>query len=345
VVSHFNADQVESPFVEVGSRHGHAYFRQLRSKLIWMLLIVFITPLLMLSAYFHFQYSATLRKGIDNHLSSIAENQRNTVDLFLQERVANLRNAFHPDDLSVLSHETEIKKRLAELRRESPTFVDLGLFRPDGALISYAGQFPSLVGKNYSQEPWFQDLINRDRGYVISDVYLGFRGKPHFIVAVRQNTNGRLWTLRASVDPEKFGDFVGSSCLIKEAEAFIVNRQGQHQTFFAKDGHVQQTSIAPKKTSDTQVEEIEFSDSKYLRAVAWLTENDWALVVRVPKADAYAPIRHARIVIVAVMTAALIFTVFLVLSITRRLINRLEEADISKEKLRRQLFNAAKLAS
>ena len=72
--------------VSPGKHHDHAYFEQLRRKLRWQLLVTYVIPLLIMSAYFHFEYNATLREGIDNHLKSVAENQRNTID-----RVANGR--------------------------------------------------------------------------------------------------------------------------------------------------------------------------------------------------------------------------------------------------------------
>ena len=87
----------------------------------------------MLSLFFHYQYNKTLKQRIDNHLKSIAENQRNTVDLFLKERVANLRNTFRAIVVPGASTQEDLALTLSKLRRESETFVDLGLFGPDGA--------------------------------------------------------------------------------------------------------------------------------------------------------------------------------------------------------------------
>ena len=127
-----------------GTHHGRTYFEQLRRNLLWRLLVVYITPLLLLSFYFHYQYNAMLRQGINNHLRSVAENQRNTVDLFLQERVADLRSVFRTEGLSLPPDPECMEEILAELRQKSPTFVDVGFFRPDGALAAYAGPHPSL---------------------------------------------------------------------------------------------------------------------------------------------------------------------------------------------------------
>jgi two-component system NtrC family sensor kinase len=218
-----DGDRCSSPLIE--GKRDHAYFSDLKQKLRWQLLGVYITPLILLSGYFYFHYHRTLGQGIDNHLRSIAENQRNTVDLFLQERVANIRNLFRPEALWADDLTDKMTQLLASLRRESPTFVDLGLFHPNGTLVSYAGPFPSLVGKSYRNEEWFEELSQSRRDYFISDVYMGFRSQPHFIVAVRQIFSGDTWILRASVDPKRFGEFVGGTYLVSEAEAFIINRR------------------------------------------------------------------------------------------------------------------------
>jgi two-component system NtrC family sensor kinase len=333
-----------SPLVDK-DRHGHAYFEQLRRKLRWQLLIVYLMPLLLLSAYFHFEYNATMREGVYNHLKSVAEHQRNTVDLFLRERVANLKSAFRSEWLTDPPDPETLFKNLQGLQEENKSFVDLGLFRPDGTLVAYAGPHTYLVGKDYSREAWFQQLSKQEREYFISDVYLGFRGKPHFIVAVRRSEGDRHWALRVSVDPEKFGRFVRSSYLFKDAEAFVVNRQGQRQTFSGEVIPAPEASQVPPKSPETEVTEVEVGGREHLRALAWLTEADWVLVVRVPAAKAYEPISHARLVLVGFLVLTLIVIISVVLRSTRRLVGKLESVDSAKEELRLQLFNAAKLAS
>ena len=340
-----DVDLLASPVVKSETKRGHDYFEQLRTKLKWQLLVAYASPLFLLAVYFHFQYNATIKEGINNHLKSIAENRRNTVDLFLQERVSNLRNVFRAESLHIPTSQEEMDNALSVLRRESTTFVDIGLFGPDGTLTSYTGPHAFLAGKDYSEETWFKRIITTDRGYFISDVYLGFRGKPHFIIAVRRIFEGKPWILRASVDPEKFGEFVESSYLIENAEALIINKWGKHQTFSSKAELPDDVGEVPARTPETQVLEMEVSGHKYIKAIAWLNENDWALVVRISKEKAYAPQRLAGLVMLGITFVALLFIVIVVLRNTRRLITRFEAADTAKEELRHQLFNAAKLAS
>ncbi len=340
-----DADLLASPVVKAEVRRGHEYFEQQRLKLKKQLMIAYTVPLVVLAIYLYFQYNVTVKEGTNNHLKSIAENRRNTVDLFLQERVSNLRNVFRPESLHIPPFQKEMDNALAMLRHESPTFVDIGLFDPHGTLTSYAGPHTSLVGKDYSNEEWFKQILAKKRSYYLSDVYLGFRGKPHFIIAVRRIVEGKAWLLRASVDPQKFGEFVDSSYLIEDAEALIINKLGKRQSFSGKTDMPDEVRQLPDRTPETHVIEMEVGGRKYLKAIAWLNENDWALVVRLPKDRAYGPLRTAGLVMAGVMLVVLLFVVFVVIRNTRKIIRRFEAADVAKENLRHQLFSAAKLAS
>ncbi|MBI5489059.1 MAG: hypothetical protein HY905_17120 [Deltaproteobacteria bacterium] len=324
---------------------GRTDFGRLRSKLRWQLLVAYVTPLLLLAAYFHYAYVDMMQESIRRHLVSVAENQRNTVDLFLRERVSGVRRALYSGMLTFPPGPGVMDRLLEEMRTASRTFVDVGLFSPDGKLVAYAGPETSLVGRDYSSQAWFTRIRQEPHDSVISDVYLGFRGKPHFIVAVRQSTDHAGWVLRASVDPESFAEFVASSYLLADAEAFIVNVAGQRQTL-RDAGAVASEPVDPgSRTAETVASESTTGGTDYLRVVAWLTENEWALVVQVPRDRAYAPIAQTRLIVTAIVLVALLVIVGVVLRSTRKLVAQLEAAIAAQESLRHQLFNAAKLAS
>ena len=340
-----DAAQIASPFTRLGLRHGHRYFRQLRRNLRYRLLFAYVTPLFLLASYFLYQYNETLREGIDTHLKSIAENQRNTVDLYLQERTANLRGTLRSIEQFDPLPAGAMRAKLELLQTDSLAFVDVGLFDREGTLLSYAGPYENLQGRDYSAESWFKRVLAAEDRTFISDVYMGFRNEPHFIIAVTRNVVGRPWILRASLDTGEFSKFVGRSHLIVEADAFIVNRHGQPQTFFTSPTTEQTVPEGLLGRADTSVEQVEMEGTTFLAALAALQKSDWWLVVRVPEDQAYAPLRRAQAGIGAIMLATLIVVVAVALRSTKSLVGRLERADTAREDLQRQLFNAAKLAS
>ncbi len=341
----FEADQAETPLARSVNAHGHAHFDKLRRRLGWRLVVAYAVPLILLSAYFHYEYSNTLREGINQHLSSIADNQRNAVDLFLQARASDLRSALSPQWLKEPPSSSTMQTVLAELRAESPAFVDVGLFDPQGIQVSYAGPYAFLKGKCYQDEAWFQKVLNSPQGTFISDVFLGFRHQPHFIIAVTRQFEGQPWTLRASVDPKEFGAFVGRSHLIEQAEAFLVNPEGQRQTLSGDQDRDRSFPLTDLPRSDTVVARRTVQSVAYLSAIAPLRAADWALVVMVPERDAYRPMTRTRVVLGGLLLLTLVLVVGLALRSTTTLVRRLEQADTDCEDLTRYLFDAAKLAS
>jgi two-component system NtrC family sensor kinase len=119
-----------------GPRRDHARIQQFRRRLVLKLLVAYVTPLAVLSFYFHVQYGQTIREGVENHLRSIAENQRNTIDLFLAERLANMNSVFRSDLIAGRPPEGGLPLVLEKLRRQSPDFVDVGLFDEGGRLVA-----------------------------------------------------------------------------------------------------------------------------------------------------------------------------------------------------------------
>jgi two-component system NtrC family sensor kinase len=344
-MSHYNPDKLEAQSRTRAPIHDKAYFMRLRRRLRWQMLVAYLTPLILVSVVFHLQYTATLRSGIDNHLKSIADHQRNIVDLYLRERVSNLRGAIRFGAQAITADRVDMNKLLVDLQQESPAFVDVGLFDAQGKLVAYAGPHGWLIGKSYRKERWWRQLHGQRRTYLISDVYLGFRRRPHFVIAVRHLLNGKPWTLRASVDPKRFSEFVRKSYLIKTSEALIVNARGERQTVVPNATDSSELIRVPGRTRQSQVSEASVRGHGYVMASAWLAELDWVLVVRVPRAAAYAPLRRATGLLVGAVLVAVLLVVALVIRSSGRLVGKLERADLARADLRGQLFQAAKLAS
>lgn len=329
---------------------SHAHFERLRRRLRGQLLAAYTIPLLLVSSYFYLEHRATLRAGVEAHLRSIAENRRNMVDLYLQERVVNVSTAFRPGAFTFPASAREMQRVLDELRQENGAFTDVGLFDPAGTLVAYAGPHRSLLGRSYADERWFRQLHQGEADYFISDVFLGFRDRPHFIIAVRREVEeelelGGVWTLRASVDPQRFGEFVASSHLVDEGVAYIVNRQGERQTLGGGTPEVIPPLEFGPPTRETRVLEVEERGVTSLLAVASLASQDWAVVVRVPRPGITAPLSWTTLVLAMGALAAVVLTVILAMWSTRRLVARLEAANEAEYALRKQLSAAAKLAS
>ena len=321
-------------------------YERLRKKTLIRLLVIYVLPLVLLSIYFHFQFTITLTESSKFHLKSIAESQRNTIDLFLQERVVNLKNLLASPNFPIPSSDGTLQKSLKKLEQDSPTFVDLGLFNEQGIHLAYAGPFPFLKKKDYSKEPWFISLIQNNKKHIISDMYLGFRKKPHFTLAVTREAMGGKWVLRATVDPVGFADFIHTLKDTGDVFTFIVNSKGKYQSVPQQlEPVLENLTYLPENKPPVGTREVTINKKTYLSAYAWLQEVKWCLVVLQPLKTAYASMYRTRFIIISLSFVFLFVIVVLVLFTTKRFVGHLEKTDIAKYHLQRQLFHAAKLAS
>lgn len=324
----------------------HAYFHQLERRFQIGLLLAFLIPLSCLSVYFHFQFHVTLKETGKLNLAAIAESQRNTVDLFLQERLVNIYALFHSAAFSLSPSPDQMQVLLSRLRQASDAFVDLGFLNQSGFQIGYAGPYPFLQNKNYSQQEWFSQFMAGERTHYISDIYLGFRNKPHFTIVARQVIDGIPYVLKATLDPDKFYLFLKTINHGKGVESAIINRQGHFQLADSQSlglEHLQ--GFTPPHAVVSDASEINKNGDAILVAHAWMKETPWALLVTEPLRVAYAQLYQARrimwissTIILAVVVAAIWFS-------TRTLIGKAKENAEVRQELHGQLLHATRLAS
>jgi len=322
------------------------YFGKLRRRLKIGILAAILVPLFALSIYFHIQFNTSLKQSGKLHLAALAESQRNTVDLFLQERVANIFSLFHSSEFSLTPGQDDMEHYFQNLRRMSDAFIDVGFFDAQGRQIGYAGPFPYLRGKDYSGEEWFKSLVEGERNYYISDIYMGFRNKPHFTIAVKQYIDNKLYVMRATLDPDKFYVFLRTMSHGKGVESALVNSRGVYQVVDPEQAEVlSKCEYMPPAEEKRGVAELRLDGSELLIAHAWLKEAPWVLVVRQPLSQAYAGMYRVRRIMIAGTGIILVVLAGSIWLTTDRLMKRAQKTAEAREELRSQLVHAGKLAA
>ncbi|MBS3758998.1 MAG: histidine kinase [Desulfobacterales bacterium] len=325
---------------------SQSYFRRLKKRLFISLILAFIVPLIILSGYFHFQFNATIEKNGELHVRSLAESLRNTIDLFLQERVVNIFNLFHGSGFTINPDQADMNHYLQNLMEANDAFIDVGFFNPSGRQVGYAGPHPYLHGKDYSEEKWFQTLMKQEKNYYISDIYMGFRNKPHFTIAVRQRVNERFYVMRATLDPDKFYMFLRDIGRGKSIVTSLINREGAYQIVDPDMGALlAKSGIDPPVEKGSGVTEVSRPEGHEILACAWLSEVPWALIVRQPMRVAYARMYHARWVLIITTVTIIIFLFTITWFSVRRLLSKAESTEEKRRDLQTQLYHAAKLVS
>lgn len=322
------------------------YFKKLKIRLGMGLMAAFMLPYAVFFAYFQFEFNATLKNTGRLNLEALSNSQKNTIDLFLQERVVNIFSLFHSVDFNLNPSLNKMQNYLGDLRQVNDAFIDVGFLNTKGIQTGYAGSFPGLKDKDYSNESWFKTLVNQERHYYISNIYLGFRKKPHFTIAVRQIIDGKPYIMRSTLDPDKFHSFLQSISTEKEVESALINREGLYQIVDPARGQLLgKSEYIPPITIQSGVMEINDKGDPILIGFAWLKETPWALIVRQPLNIAHARMYESR----RIMTILLAIVFFGIAAgiwfANSRLINHALVMVESKDQLRHQLFHASKLAS
>jgi len=326
------------------SRFDHS--RELFWKTLGRLILLYFVPLLLLAAFFHVQYRRLVRDGLRGHLEVIAEHQANTFDLFLRERLVNLGNLIDDPRFRNLDLDRQLPDLLRGLQLASPAFVDLGVVDGNGLLTHYAGPVAFSDSVDYGREDWFRKLMEPDRPSVITEIYLGFRGQPHFTIAVRRGEGRDLRILRSALSPESLSGYLSSLEGASEVHAAIVNDQGVLQVATASVGEVLQPSrfvppTAPERGFVAGVGSAGSPDYAYAR----LSETPWALVVMDATSGAGMGVLSVPNTF-SLLTLAVFLAVGLVILLrTRQVVGARMASEQHEAELSGQLVQAAKLAS
>ncbi len=327
------------------------YYRSLKRNIFLIVILVSYIPLIVVSSGILYQMHAIHQEKTRIHLETLVKKHKWNIDHFLRERQDNI--SFIAD--SYRFDELADSARLAELFRKLQTtyghvFSDIGVVRADGTQVSYVGPY-LLESAQYNDAEWFQAAFQADT--YTSDVFLGLRGFPHFIVTARKYKDGQPWILRATVDFLAFNDVVENIQLGQTGFAHIINRAGALQTRTA--GRPVSTESAYlalfQKANQFSPDQIQSgtrqaADGTDLIYVAGLLkENQWALVFQQDLKDAYRDLNRTRNIAILVfgLGGIAIFTMAVVLS--KGMITRIAAADREKEIMNQQIIESGHLVS
>jgi len=319
---------------------GYGDFRR---KQLTRLFFTYLAPLLILLVYFSYQYHQLASDSWRLHLTAIAENQANTFNLFLTERVVNLNNVIDDPEFRNSNSTEALQRYLQGLKRVSETFVDLGFFSSSGVQVSYAGPYPSLENRDYGAERWFTELKESNEKFIITDIYLGFRQRPHFTIAVSRDFDDGYAVLRATLDPEKIYDYMSSLEGASEVSISIVNNDGYYQLVTPHIGTpLEASSFVPPIEPALGAQEIKIGRSSFHYAYSWIRMADWALIVQPSlqsQPDSFFSGPQQRLFLIAIpLVLLLTWTIF-------NRANKLVALQMETDRTRLQLEHAAKLAS
>jgi two-component system NtrC family sensor kinase len=306
--------------------------------------------MILVSGIILYQFQTSYHEKTHAHIEELVQKHKQNIDSFLKEKLGDIRFMADNFTFEELRDETFLRDKLESLQKEfGLVFVDLGVISENGIQIAYAGPFK--LGKAlYSQADWFQKAMKSK--YFISDVFLGLRGLPHFIIAVRDNWMGEKWILRATIDFVAFNSLVENIRIGETGFAFILNKEGKFQTkplleiVTTRKPYID--FLNDRNTTTDEIHVVERTDEsghKNIYVAASLKDGDWLLVYQQRASDAFSDFRRTlRLALIIMLLGGLgIITMAFILS--GRMVSRIARADREKQMMNKQVVETGKLAS
>ncbi|MEW6138760.1 MAG: ATP-binding protein [Thermodesulfobacteriota bacterium] len=322
------------------------YHRKLRCKMIVLTLSFSLIPLFVLGATFYYQFSSAYEGMVLESIRNRAQNRVSALELFFEERVAQLTVLVMNHSYKTLSDEEFLNQLFESMQSRSKSYTDLGLIDADGNHVAYVGPFyEKLKHVNYVHEPWFSAVMSS--GLFISDVFSGFRKVPHFIIAVRRIEGNRTWILRATVNSDIIDKIVRTGQLGRKGDAFLVNYRNELQTSPRFSGELLSKPRAPdfSSTAGTIVEKVKFEGESYLFAASALANPRWVMVIREDLSEKMAPLFEASYLEGVIGGLGILLVVVGTLFTTRSMTNELIRMEHEKGVADHAMMQAAKMAA
>jgi two-component system NtrC family sensor kinase len=241
-----------------------------------------------------------------------------------------------------------LSRRLALLKTEyNGVFTDLGLVDQQGIQFAYEGPF-RLENADYSGAPWFKAA--REKPFYISDVFVGLRGHPHFIIAVKVRSEGTWCLLRATINFTAFNSLVENIHIGRTGMAFIINSRGQLQTqtdlgidpaiiasMADRKGYEHHKTIFATKQDP--------SGKKYLYVTSMLENIDWLMVYRQDVRDAFHDLWKTQVLALGLFVLGCIAILSVAFTLPRNIVAHILRADKKSEVMNKQVVESGKLAT
>jgi len=320
-------------------------YKSLQIKIIIITLVVSFAPLIILGVTMYYQFAKTSINKTEEQIRYRALAQAEAVDMFLKERIAILSSMADTHNFDEMIDEENLSHIFSVMNSRAGAFVDIGVIDSAGLHRAYVGPY-NLKGLNYYDQPWFADVMSK--GVFLSDVYMGFRKLPHFIIAVRRHENKKSWILRATIDPEVLEGIVRQAQIGRTGDAYLINKAGIFQTNPRFKGLILSDSNLDTSLFGRRVTVVELGNNqgkKILYAGSWLKNNKWLLIINQEPAEQMAGLFAVRNVEITIIVFGFLVIIMTTIFTTRLAVSRLQESEATMRELNAQLVQSDKLAA
>jgi two-component system, NtrC family, sensor kinase len=329
------------------SAYKHMFnFRQIWKQAVIVISLFAVIPLVILTAVDYRLTENAMENEIIWRTSRFVSNTRRTVSFFLHERRFALDFIIHDNSFEELQNDERLGTILENLKKGLTGVSDLGIITDKGRQIAYVGPHP-FEGKDYADQAWFEEIS--ERGMYISDVFLGFRNKPHLVIAVKHEMpDGGFFVLRASVDMDRLQEMLSQLEMTGLGDAFIINHQGIIQTPSHQHGNILELIDLPVPEYSEKTRVLK-TTGRYgeplLVGYAYIQETPFIMMVVKNMNELMRPFYLSRFKLLAFVTVSVSIILIVVLVMSAHLVGKIFQADQKRVQILHEMEYANKMAS
>jgi signal transduction histidine kinase len=309
-------------------------YRRLRHYLVVLTAVTAIAPLVIMTAINYRSDRASYRAAGVADVTRILTSTQRTLEFVIEERRSALSLLLTEQSRAELASDIRLEETLNNLKNSFGGFVDLGLIDSDGNQTHYAGPYP-LEGRNYSDQEWFHEVLMR--GTHVSDVFMGYRNFPHFVIAIKHDLGrGNYYVLRTTIDMELIYRELYKLELDSNTDVFLINESGILQTASAFYGDVLQPTdidIPAYARRGLRVAGHRRSGQWETEGSAWIAESPFYLVVKLRQATALSYWLSHRSDLLWFLGLSIALILIVIFYSSNLLVRRLRRADLERARI------------
>lgn len=287
-----------------------------------------VIPILFVNFSLYMIFDRIYTDKVTESLHSTAENRSDAIALFISERIAQLFTIANTSTFEKMTDEDNLNRIFNIMHARSDSYMDIGIIDHEGNHVAYVGPYYNVLKSvNYKNEDWF--IATQANGIYLSDIFLGFRQTPHFIIAVLVREKNISWIVRVTINLKNIDDIVQKAWRNRESDAFLINTQNILQTKprFGKD--VLETPSAPDFSSAVtpKVDRRFYGGIDSFYAVSPIRNTKWILVVEESASVMLSPLQKGLYWLLFFMALGLGIIATGTALFTNAIISRIRRAD------------------
>ena len=327
-------------------KESRGRYRRMWKRGVFLTGIVSLTPLIIMTLVNYYQYRKAFRDEMIYPISRITSNVKRSLADLIAERLAVLDMVVRDKSFEDLTDPARLGALFRNLKESFGGFVDIGLIDAGGMQRTYVGPY-DLQGKDYRDQSWFHEV--RLRGKYVSDVFMGYRGFPHFVLAVaREMAGGDFYVLRAAIDMELLNNALMGSSRRPSSDAFLINTGGVLQTASQLFGRPLEKISIPVPAYSTETVVVEHHNQAgdlYVLGYAYIEHTPFILMEIIKAEDQMTNWFRLRNNLILFLGGSVVLILIVILWGASSLVLQIWEADQRRAKALHNIEYTNKMAS